>query len=380
MITIIGGGIGGLTTALAFEKHGIDYHIFEKAPSLKTAGAGIWLAPNALQVLDWLGILDKIAEKGNTIDRISVTNQDLSPLSDTHQGFVVDTFGFSTIAIHRAELQEILLNSIPKHKITLGKAFHKFEKATPQKIKVIFEDNSSTVTDTLIGADGIHSKIRKQLFPKSKIRYSGQTCWRGVADIKIDSGFEHRGIEMWGNQIRFGISRISDQKVYWFAVVTSKPNQKDNTTHLKNKLLEIFSEFHPIVHQLISNTMNDKIIRGDINDITPLQQWHTDTICLIGDACHSATPDMGQGGAQAIEDSYYLSHFINNEENTEIAFSKFQKKRYSKVNAIVKLSRRTEKIAHWKYGQSFRNFILKSTPNKILEKKMIKMYQIEKMN
>ena len=376
--SIIGAGIGGLTTALAFEKRGIDFHIFEKASELSEVGAGIWLAPNALQVLEHLEILGDITEKGNSIDRITLGKADLNPLSDNFQDNVKKEFGFSTIAIHRAELQKLLFDKIPKEKISLGKDFQSFEKLNDNSIKVKFDDKSEFLTDFLIGADGINSKVRKQLFPNSKTRFSEQTCWRGVANINLDKEFENRGMELWGNQIRFGISKIAKNKVYWFAVAIDKPNQKDDKSLIKQKLIKMFNNFHPLVKELISATSVINILRNDINDLEPLENWHKGNVCLIGDAGHATTPNMGQGGAQAIEDAYYLSNLIKSNLNENI-FELFQQKRQSKVNTIVKQSWTTGKMAHWRYGKNFRNFLLKNMPKKILENKMMEMYQIEKV-
>ena len=374
--TIIGAGIGGLTTALAFEKKGIEYHIFEKAPSLNEVGAGIWLAPNALQVLDSLGILDEIQSNGNSIDRITIGKQNLEPLSDNQQDSVQKKFGFTTVAIHRAKLQKILFDKIPKEKITLNKGFSFFKELNSGKIEVFFDDDFSIETDFLIGADGINSKVRKQLFPKSSTRFTGQTCWRGVADITLDAEYNHRGFELWGNQIRFGISRIAKDKVYWFAVVLAAQNSKEDVSLVKKNLIERFSDFHPLITKLISATSLNKILKNDINDLKPLDKWYKNNICLIGDAGHATTPNMGQGGAQAIEDAYYLSNVIQGETNGN-SFELFQQKREKKVNAIVQQSWTTGKMAHWKYGRGLRNFLLKNIPKKILEKKMIEMYQIE---
>ncbi|WP_109301237.1 FAD-dependent monooxygenase [Aquimarina sp. AU474] len=377
--TIIGAGIGGLTTALAFEKKGVEYQLFEKAPKINEVGAGIWLAPNALQVLEYLNVFNRVKSKGNSIDRITLGKADLSPLSDNYQDLVKDTFGYTTIAIHRAELQKILLEEIPQEKIFLGKSFQSFEKLNSGKIKLKFEDNSTSETDFLIGADGIHSKIRKQLFPESKTRYSEQTCWRGVANITLDKEFENRGMELWGNQIRFGISKIAKDKVYWFAVVLDKPNQKDDNDVIKQQLLKMFNSFHPLVHNLIKATPKINILRNDINDLKPLDNWSKGNICLIGDAGHATTPNMGQGGAQAIEDAYYLGNLIGKNPNQNV-FELFQKKRQSKVNTIVKQSWTTGKMAHWKYGTNIRNFLLKHMPKKIMERKMMEMYHIEKIH
>ena len=373
---IIGAGIGGLTTALAFEQRGIDYQIFEKAPILNEVGAGIWLAPNALQVLEHLEVLDEVKRSGNSIDRITLGLAELTILSDNYQDSIKSIFGYSTIAIHRAELQNILFSKIPSRKIHLGKGFSSFEKLSEGKTRIYFEDNSEIETCFLIGADGINSKIRKQLFPNSEIRYSGQTCWRGVANYKLDNHFGNRGIELWGDQVRFGMSKIGHDKVYWFAVALDKANQKD-ISPTKENLLGKFSNFHPLCNQLIDATVESEIIRNDINDLRSLKNWHKSRICLIGDAAHATTPNLGQGGAQAIEDAYYLSNLIDKQSEDNI-FDLFQSIREEKVKSIVNQSWMTGKMAHWKYGKLFRNFLLKNLPKKVLERKMIELYQIDK--
>jgi len=374
--TIIGAGIGGLTTALAFEQKGIDYQLYEKATELNTVGAGIWLAPNALQVLESLGLLAEIKANGNSIDRITLAKANSVPLTDTKQGFVKELFGYSTIAIHRAKLQKILLEKIPAEKIFLGKEFKSFSKLDSEKIKVSFEDNSEIETDFLIGADGINSKVRKQLFPSSKIRYSGQTCWRGIANFSLEEDLAHRGVEFWGKHIRFGFSKIVDDKVYWFAVALAKPNQKDKENSIKAELIEKLSDFYSVVGELLQATEESKIMRNDINDLKPMQNWHKDGICLIGDAGHATTPNIGQGGAQAIEDAHYLSDLIENSPEENV-FDQFQNKRKMRVDMIVRRSKTVGKMAHWKFGTRFRNSFLANIPDETTEKQMIDLYQLE---
>ncbi len=375
---IIGAGIGGLTTALALEKNNIPHQVYERAPQLNEIGAGIWLAPNALQVFDYLGILNEVKAKGNSINRITLGKADLSPLSDNYQDRLSESVDYSTVAIHRAQLQRLLINQLPEHKINLGKGLNSFERIGDEKIKLVFEDNSIAETDFLIGADGINSKVRKQLFPESTIRYTGQTCWRGVADVSIEKDFENRGIELWGDQIRFGLSKIAPDKVYWFAVALKEANGKDSG-NIQDKLLKMYDEFHPLVKKLIAATPTDTILRNDINDLKPLKTWYKNNVGLIGDAGHATTPNMGQGGAQAIEDAYYLCHMICKYPKEEF-FARFQQIRNKKVNAIVKQSRQTGSMAHWKYGRGIRNFFLKNVPTKFVTKKMLEMYHIEKFS
>ena len=375
--TIIGAGIGGLTTALAFEQKGIDYQIFEKAAVLNEVGAGIWLAPNALQVLESLDVLEDVIANGNFIDRITIGKQDLSPISDSNQDFIKDIFGYTTVAIHRAALQKLLFDKIPKEKIFLNKGFESFKEVAANKIEVTFSDTSKTITDFLIAADGINSKVRQQLFPESSKRYSGQTCWRGITNRVLEDDLLHRGFELWGNKIRFGISKVSKDKTYWFAVVLAKENEQVEVRLVKEKLLKMFSEFNPLITDLIAATDIHQIIKSDIHDLKPLKKWHKNNICLIGDAGHATTPNMGQGGAQAIEDAFYLSNLIAENKGKNV-FELFQQKRQKKVDLVVNQSWMTGKMAHWKYGRGFRDFILKSVPKAIINKKMIALYQLEK--
>ena len=375
-IAIIGAGIGGLTTALAFEKLGIDYHIFEKTPIIKPVGAGIWLAPNALQVYDWLGVYDALQDCGNSIDRITIGTQDLEPLSDMQQQEVQDTFGYTTISIHRAALLHVLLNKIPNHKISLGKSFQKFEPLKTDSVQVFFEDQSSYEFDLLLGADGIHSKVRKQLFPESNTRYSGQTCWRGVSEYDLTADFEQRGVELWGDQVRFGFTKIAAHKVYWFAVALRPENQKDSPNTSKEQLATTYAPFHPMVGEIIEATNGKNIMRNDISDLIPLKKWFQDRICLIGDAAHATTPNMGQGGAQAIEDAYYLARCLQKGFDVD-TFAQFQEKRAKKVASITKQSWTTGKMAHWKYGTRFRNTLIKSIPEKLVLKKIMKLYSLK---
>ena len=121
MYAIIGAGIGGLTTALAFEKLNIPYHLYEKAATINAIGAGIWLAPNALKVFEWLGILDQIKVAGNSIDRITIATSTLKTLTDSKQDDAKEQYGYSTVAIHRAELQKVLAKNVPTDKISWGK-------------------------------------------------------------------------------------------------------------------------------------------------------------------------------------------------------------------------------------------------------------------
>jgi len=376
MYSIIGAGIGGLTTALVFEKLGISYQLFEKYESANAVGAGIWLAPNALKVLEFCGVLDNVIKSGNTINRITLADEKLNPLADSSQLPAKEKYGFSTVAIHRADLQQCLVNAIPKENIHWNKAFSHFETASEDSTIIHFEDNSTVTTKYIIGADGINSKVRSLLFPNSKIRYSGQTCWRGVSENGLPKDFLDRGCELWGKGLRFGFSHLNATHTSWFIVKKDKAFGTDNPSTLKANLLELSKDFHPLTQQLIKNTTLKNILRNDIIDLKPLKEWHFNNVCLLGDAAHATTPNMGQGGAQAIEDAYYLGLLIHKYPNQNIS-SKFQAVRYKRVNSIVAQSWYTGKIANLNTGYKTRNFIFKSLPKALIDKNMHSVYKLK---
>lgn len=380
-ISIIGGGIGGLVTALIFDKLRISYKLYERAERLEEVGAGIWLSPNALQVFEWINpvLLKEIQSAGNTFNRVLVADHKLKPISDSNQDFVQEKFGYTTMAIHRGKLQQILYKYVQQENIELNKNFTMYSQNNDKSLKVNFTDGSFVNTDSIIGADGINSKVRKQLFPNSKLRYSGQTCWRGISDFSMEGELESVGFTLWGKKLQFGVSKISEGKVYWFAVKKSEPNLTDDKENLKKLLINMFSEFHPLVNNLIKNTTNEKIFRGDLSDLELLNKWSSENICLIGDAAHSMTPDLGQGGAQAIEDGYYLSQFISKSSSLETAYERFYTYRKSKVEKLVKQSRLTSKIAITnRFMEIIRNFIIKKMPKFYMEKQMVELYTLDK--
>ncbi|MCI5056409.1 MAG: FAD-dependent monooxygenase [Flavobacteriales bacterium] len=373
-IGIIGGGITGLSTALALQKFGFSSVIFEQAKEFNEVGAGIWVQPNAIKVFNWLGIGEHIKQKGIELDSVEITDSQLVPLKKMKRGVVHDNM---IIAIHRAELQKVLVQEVKKNtQICMGKKYVSHE-INDKGVTIKFEEGSKAV-DLLLGADGINSQVRELIVPSSKLRNAGQICWRGIAQMDLPDALKHSGKEAWGNQIRFGFSQIATGKVYWFAVVKQSQFNESEMRDRKEIVANFFNGFSPIVSKLIAHTNPHDIHEAVLHDLKRISTWHKDKVCLLGDAAHATTPNMGQGACQGIEDSYYISKFLFESKARGLdAFKQLEKQRMDKVNYVVNTSWRFGKMAHSFFGQSIMKLLLKLTPENVIQKQMNKLYHVD---
>ncbi|MBO4232839.1 monooxygenase [Riemerella anatipestifer] len=370
-ISIIGAGIGGLTTALMLKNKGFNIEVFESSKEIKPVGAGIIIANNAMQVFKKLGIQNKIEKAGNRISCMKITDTQLKSISVVDLTEYEKKYGVHNIAIHRGELQKILVNEVGYDNIRLSKRLIKVQKSEP--FKLTFEDYSTMESKILIGADGINSVVRKDLFEESKLRNANQKCWRGICEMNLPQKYHNELNEAWGKGKRFGFVKISDRKVYWYALTNSK-NIKPNEINL----CELFSEFHNDILKIISATDRNQIVVSDIIDLKPIDKWQKRNVCLVGDAAHATTPNLGQGACQAIEDVYVLGKLLDKGISIENTFEKYENLRCKKAHKIVNTSWILGKIAHLDnpFLACLRNNILRFTPkfvNKIQTDKIFKL-------
>lgn len=356
-VSIIGAGIGGLTTALMLKQKGLNVRVFESSAALKPVGAGIILANNAMQVFKKLGVQDRIEQAGNKISRMKITDASLHSLSVVNLAEYEEQYGVCNVAVHRGELQRILAAELGYERIELSKRLTKIEKAGV--FNLTFEDASTTESEVVIGADGIKSVVRQQLFEENVLRNAGQTCWRGICEINLPEQYLNELNEAWGKGKRFGFVKIGTGKVYWYALVNTK-QVKTNEVNL----LDLFKEFHAEVLSIIAATPEEQVIRGEIIDLKPIEKWHSENICLVGDAAHATTPNLGQGACQAVEDAYVLGKLLTNGVALEHSFAEYEKLRKKKAHAIVKSSWNIGKLAHVEnnLGIWVRNKIMKNMP------------------
>jgi 2-polyprenyl-6-methoxyphenol hydroxylase-like FAD-dependent oxidoreductase len=375
-LVISGGGIAGLTTAIALQKIGIEAHVYEAAQEIKAVGAGIVLAANALKAFQKLEIEQTIMAEGRLLDSFSLKDEKGKVLTQNNSLSSTEKYGADNFTIHRADLHRVLQSFLKPGTIQTGKRCVDVESENDQA-RLHFSDGSSETADYLIAADGIHSPVRQKLLPTSKIRYADYTCWRSVIENPLPE--LKQASESWGRKGRFGIVPLAHNKLYWFACINAPQNDERMKRFTVEDLLANFSTYHDPIPEILKKTTNGELIWNDIADLRPLSQYAFGNILLIGDAAHATTPNMGQGACQAIEDAVILADEIQKAHSIPEAFRAFEKRRMEKTHYIINQSRMIGKMAHMQnpYFGALRNMLMRSMPKSIQEKQLEKVLKVD---
>lgn len=240
------------------------------------------------------------------------------------------------------------------------------------RVQVHIADGQEVSGDLLLGADGIHSSIRAQLFGAAQPRYAGYTAWRGVAHITPRQWDEQMATETWGNGRRFGLVPLSQGRMYWFATLNTPEGMGDKETGRKLELLELFHTCHDPVPAVIEATDEADILHNDIYDRPPLHSWSKGRVALLGDAAHPMTPNMGQGACQAIENAVVLAACLTTEYTVASALYAYEMQRIKRANAVVQQSARIGPVAQWErpLAVKVRNTLFKKLPSQLLLKQL----------
>jgi 2-polyprenyl-6-methoxyphenol hydroxylase-like FAD-dependent oxidoreductase len=332
-IAIAGGGIGGLTVALALKKFGFAADVYEQAPALLDVGAAIALWPNATRVLERLDL-------GETIRAHAGEMQEIRWL-DRH-GFLINRVHISNaVALHRADLQSTLLHALPPEWIKLGHSLNAYE-VREDKVVARFNNGEEIEADFLIGADGIHSHARNQIVGDAAPTYQGYTVWRGIASEVPSAIPSSTAIEIHGRGQRFGIGPVGAGRIGWWAAANAAEPAGSHERHVEDaqhELLRLFKDWYPPVVELIKATLPQLILATSAFDREPTRTWGHKPVTLLGDAIHPTTPNLGQGGCLAIEDAMVLARCFEKYGATEEALRKYEGCRYSRTAAITRYSR-----------------------------------------
>ncbi|WP_431893623.1 FAD-dependent monooxygenase [Nonomuraea sp. bgisy101] len=335
---IIGCGIGGPATAMAFQRVGIDAEIFEAYDvTADNVGSFLNVASNGLDALRTLGAHKEVLTAGIPTPRMVMWSGTGKRLGEVANGLALDD-GTVSHTIQRSDLYRIVRDEAVRRGITVsyGKRMVAYQE-TSSGVTARFEDGTEATGDLLIAADGVHSRTRALLDPAAPApRYSGLYSFGGIvkdADFTGEVGVYNM---IFGKRAFFGYTVAASGETWWFANLPRELG--DVPADWKATLIEAFSGDDNFAAELIRRSSIDLAL--PIHDLPPVPTWHRGRVLLTGDAAHATSPSSGQGGSMAIEDALVLAAALRDEADHEAAFACYERQRRERVERVVAWSRK----------------------------------------
>jgi salicylate hydroxylase len=362
-IAVIGGGLAGLASAVGLAKYGFDVHVFEKTRKLGEVGAGINISPQATKALIGIGLGEQIAKIGNIVSghlqRSMYTGDQLAETLFLEPGESETRYGAPYYTFHRADLIDLLADAVPQDKVHLGERLVDLHEG-PEGVTLTFASGAVHTADLVIGADGIHSRVREILYGEDAPEFTGQMVWRALVDgDKFPEGFLGKhGFYGW-------IGKGSHLMTYYLrgTNIINITTQTDADGWLEEgwsiggdpeEMRRTFPNATPELQSLLDAIT--QCSKWGLFGRQPTEDWGHGRIQLIGDAAHPMLPNAGQGAAQSFEDAYVLSRWLDkHRDEPELALQGFRNVRIPRAHAVQRQSLANSKLVHagdWEKRQS----------------------------
>ncbi len=348
-VAIIGGGIGGLSAALALEQRGIEVVVYEQSPQLGDIGAGLNLSPNALKVFRALGIEESVTGIGYQGDFQLIRNWNNGRLISRvdRKGFAA-RFGAPHLTVHRADLTEILARALKRAEIKLGARCIAVESGGATA-GARFADGSTAEADAIIGADGLHSVVRSCLFGPEAPHFTGCICYRGL--VRVDEAprdIATRDSTMWmgphGHVVHYRVRRGELLNIVAHFDTDAWTEESWTRECDRSEITNTYQGWHDDLVRLYA--LGERWYKWALYDRDPLDRWSRGRATLLGDSAHAMLPYLGQGACMAIEDGYVLGALIANEPDITAALKTYESLRMPRTRRTVLGSRMRARENH----------------------------------
>ncbi len=306
-VAVIGGGIGGLTTAIALRPAGIEATVYEQAQQLGEVGAGIGVAPNGLRAYEQLGLRDAIESvaarygEGSVYYRADGTLIGEMTTSDSSGRYL-------TLGLHRADFVGVLSSALPAETIRTGHRLVRIEERE-DAVLLEFANGATETADLVVGADGIHSVVRVAVTEPTQPVFSGSIAYRGLVRADRLRSWPPGVAQLWMGEGKHFLTYPvrSGELMNYVGFVPSDERMRESWSAPGSveSLRADFAGWDAPVEHLLEQV--EQTFWWGLYDREPLQRWSTDRITLLGDAAHAMLPHLGQGANQAIEDAITLA-------------------------------------------------------------------------
>jgi 2-polyprenyl-6-methoxyphenol hydroxylase-like FAD-dependent oxidoreductase len=362
-ILVLGGGIGGLSTAIALRSAGFHAEVFEQSSELREAGAGVGLWSNAMASLDQLGVSIRGSRPLRTVTGANARGKELSLIRLDALG--PDFASAACFVVLRPALLAALAECLPKDVVHPSSRALRVE-ALEGRVRLHLEGGRIEDGDLLVGADGLYSIVRSLVVGEDNLRYSGQTCFRGVAQLRVADADTLREIQ--GRGQRGAVCPVDLETVYWWAAHNAPAGEILQPLSRKNHLLVRYRGWPFGLEDAILATASDAILQNDLMDRPPADNYARGRVVLIGDAAHPTTPNLGQGANMAIDDAIVLARSLRTEATVSGALERYQQERLPRTRQIVQRSWRFGQMCLWKSAPAvwLREVMLQLTPQSIM--------------
>jgi salicylate hydroxylase len=353
-VGIIGAGIGGVTLARALKQRGIEARIFERATMFGEVGAGVQMTPNAVKVLSALGLEDQLKKIGflpqAMVGRNWKTARELfrTPLKES----CPDLYGAEFYHVHRADLHAALASDIEPGQATFGaQCSGLIQHANTAAAQ--FADGTEFEADLIVGADGVRSVIREQLWGQEAANYTGHMCWRALVNVdKHPLPFVSPDSSFWmgpkGHVVTYYVKGGSMVNIVAVNESPAWVEESWNAKSTQQEMLAGFEGWHPNLIELFKRTDPDAIFKWGLFDRDPMKTWSKGNATLLGDAAHPMLPFLSQGAAMAIEDGYVLAQSLafHGPRQLQQALSAYEMERLPRTSRVQLEARERGRTYH----------------------------------
>lgn len=338
-VAVIGAGYAGAAAGRALSLLGCNVTVYEQASRIREVGAGIGLRPSTMARFRQWGILDAITKVSSPSDYFQILTATGEPI--TQESWPeIETYGLTTHLIHRGDFIDALLGVLPPDMVQLG---HAAEAITDQgdRATITFANGTQITADLVIGADGIKSVVRKQLFSDKDPVFSGEHAYRTVIPVEDCHGMvSDDNFRMYlGRGTKLYLLPLRHRDQVSFDITTLSPDSSWSPLVTKDDIVAKLDGFDERVVSITRNLDMDTVTVRAVYDIDPVATWHSNCVVLVGDAAHAMLHHQGQGANSAILDVGALADALRDADSVTEALALFQSTRKPVTDDLQRISR-----------------------------------------